>query len=361
MTQIARIHTAASIVKRGNSTAETRRARRERGEMQEKISACLRALRVSAVCLLAFCIGLTFALLLVIGFASSAARAQEGSISLADYRARLAASLAALEHGQAVTDTLPLLSPVQLPSAEIVAPAPLCPTDSDAAVASTRLSTAIDQLDLSPHDDTAARLAQLQRVAERLDLLQPSLGQRFTRWFWEWIDRLWPDREPIIGGALGSALSTLVGWAVIGGGGLLLILLLSYWLRRLLAGMLGGRGRGDPLAVEGGLPATAAQARQQASQLAESGNFREAVRRLYLAALLRLRERDLIRFDSSLTNREVLARVGANAPARSHLEPVIETFDRVWYGEQEPDEATFRAYSREIDALLQQRTEARRG
>ena len=69
-----------------------------------------------------------------------------------------------------------------------------------------------------------------------------------------------------------------------------------------------------------------------------------------------LAERGLIRFERSLTNREVLARVDASAPARAHLSPVVETFDRVWYGEREPDEATFHVYSQEIDALLREGT-----
>jgi hypothetical protein len=296
------------------------------------------------------------ALLLVIGLAAATARAQQNTISLADYRARLAEALESLERGGPVDDALPPSARVQLPSGETIAPAPLFAEDSEPAVASARISTVIQQIDLSARDNTAARLAQLERVAQRLDLLQPSLWERFLRWLADWLDRLLPDSSPLAGGALGSATATAVGWAVIAVGGLLLTLLLSYWLRRLLAGMLAGRDGGDPLAGADDLPVTSGQARQQASEQAQSGNYREAVRRLYLAAILRLAEQGLIRFERSLTNREVLARVDASAPARAHLAPVVETFDRVWYGEQEPDEVTFHVYSREIDALLREET-----
>lgn len=299
--------------------------------------------------------------LLLVGVSFSAAQAQGSGISLADYRARLAQALIVLNQGGDPRLALPPIPPVTLASGQSVRPAPLFPAESETDVASARLVIAIEQLDLSANDNTTIRLAQLDRVAERLNLLQPSLWERFLRWLWGWIDRLLPDRGPVTGTGLSRGLTTLVGWLVIIGAGLLLILVLGYWLRHLLGGLLRGHTVNEAVNGEDGLPASAAQARQQASQMAESGNYREAVRRLYLAALLRLRERELIRFDSSLTNQEVLARMQSNAPARAHLEPVVDTFDRVWYGEQEPDAQTFESYSREIDALLQERAGVGRG
>lgn len=309
------------------------------------------------------------ALLLALGLATTAARAvrlsahteaQQDTISLSDYRAWLRDALENLEQGEAVADALPPSAPVQLSSDATITPAPLFAGGSEPAVAGARLSAAVQQIDLSAQDNTAERLAQLEKVADRLDLLQPSLWERFLRWLQGWLERLLPERAPLAGGVLGNAATTLVGWAVIGGGGALLVLLLAYWLRRLLTGMLAGRDGGDPLAGTDDLPATSGQARQQASQMAEGGRYREAVRRLYLAALLRMTERGLLRFDGSMTNWEVLSRVDASAPIRTHLIPVVETFDRVWYGVREPDEATFRTYSQEIDALLQERQEERR-
>ncbi len=290
-------------------------------------------------------------LLLVAGIGVAGSQAQQRPISLADYRAELAAALDGLQRD----DSPPLPSaPVLLPSGDTMTPAPLFSPETDKSAAQARLATSIEQIDLSANDNTAVRLAALERVIDRLDISQASLWDRFLRWLWDWLDRLLPQTSPIAGGALGGAAITLVGWVAIAGATLLLVLLLGYWLRRLLAGVLTGQNSDNPLGGPDGLPASASQARQQASQLADDGNYREAVRRLYLAALLRLRELGLIRFDTSLTNREVLARMNPSAPARAHLEPVVETFDRVWYGEQEPDKTAFDTYSREIDALLSQ-------
>jgi hypothetical protein len=118
--------------------------------------------------------------------------------------------------------------------------------------------------------------------------------------------------------------------------------------------------RVDVLGDDDDLPRTAAEAREQARAAAESGFYRDAVRRLYLAALLQLSEHQLIPYERSLTNREVLVRVAADSPIRLHLEPVIATFDQVWYGVREPDQATFTAYEQAIDALaaVAQRTPA---
>ncbi len=38
-------------------------------------------------------------------------------------------------------------------------------------------------------------------------------------------------------------------------------------------------------------------------------------------------------------------------PSAPILEPIIATFDQVWYGVQEPDQATFIQYEHEIDTL----------
>ncbi|HRJ43271.1 MAG: DUF4129 domain-containing protein [Caldilineaceae bacterium] len=301
-----------------------------------------------------------FSLLLLL-WGGGLAGAQDEPISLADYRARLAGLLERIESGRENAPPKTISPPVRLLSGETVLPAPLFGPDDGDAVAVRRLAVALEQMDLSRGDDTAARMAQLEAVAARLDLLQPTLWERFIRWFWEWVERLLPRRSPVAGGALGQVTSTLIGWAIFVSGGLLLVLLLGYWLRRLLAGMLAGQESGDAEAGADGWPVSAAQARQQAGQMAQAGNYREAVRRLYLAALLRLAEREVIRYDPSQTNREVLERVDPNAPTHGHLQPVVETFDRVWYGEREPDEETFRVYSREIDALLSERREGQRG
>ena len=111
------------------------------------------------------------------------------------------------------------------------------------------------------------------------------------------------------------------------------------------------RRREDERVIEDDLPQTPAEARQRAAGSASAGDYRSAVRNLYLSALLTLEQHGLVPADRSLTNREVLARVGSTHPLRPHLQPVVETFDDVWYGVHEPDAGTYDAYTHSIDEV----------
>jgi Domain of unknown function (DUF4129) len=96
---------------------------------------------------------------------------------------------------------------------------------------------------------------------------------------------------------------------------------------------------------------TASQAIDQAGTLARSGDYRTGVRYLYLAALLRLDERGLLRYDRALTNREYLERLRDNPRLQAALAQVVETFDRVWYGYAPLDQAAFDAYRAGVERL----------
>ncbi len=94
-----------------------------------------------------------------------------------------------------------------------------------------------------------------------------------------------------------------------------------------------------------------------ADKLEREGKFREAVRCLYLACLLKFDEHHVARFDRGQTNWEHLQRIRASAtfpPDLDFLSPT-KAFDRVWYGmivEGMPDVDRFRAwYHGVVDAL----------
>ena len=280
----------------------------------------------------------------------------EAPVSLSVYEERLADALAQLESGvdlEKVQVDLAAIEQVRLPGGRVLDIVPLLDgieNDDDARV---RLETVLVQLELVDGDRTADRLAALDRVSQRLDLDRPSLWERFTRWLEDLWNRLTPQRQSSgsAGPSAGQAVSTVAGWGIIVVGSLLLVLLLSYWLRGFLGGILtDSAARARSAGSEG--PATAAEAREQATAQARSGAYRQAVRTLFLSALLHLRENGLLQQVENRTNREVLASLPPHSPARPHLEPVVETFDRVWYGIREPDEQTFNAYRQEVNALM---------
>jgi len=102
-------------------------------------------------------------------------------------------------------------------------------------------------------------------------------------------------------------------------------------------------------------PLTSEAAFARAQQLSKGGDFRAAVRYLYLSTLLILDERGVMRYDRSKTNREYLRSV-ANSPELSKpLEEVIEVFDNVWYGYHSLDEETFKHYSGRVEELKEKK------
>jgi len=105
---------------------------------------------------------------------------------------------------------------------------------------------------------------------------------------------------------------------------------------------------------EGGLSderLNADQAYQRADELSSQGDYRHAIRYLYLSALLFLEERGLLRYDRSKTNREVLDSVTNLSELANGLAEVIEVFDRVWYGFYPLDEAAYRRYATRVAEL----------
>ncbi len=274
--------------------------------------------------------------------------------SLSAYQERLSAALVQLNRGSdlaKVQAEIAAIKQVELPDGRVLDIVPLLADIDNVDDARARLEAVLGQLERIDNDHTADRLLALERVIHRLDLTGLSLWERLQRWFSDLLDRILPQRQTATGSAVGQTVSAIIGWGVVAVGSILLAGLLNYWLRRFLGGILTDsvvRQR----RTESGEPATAAEARQQASAQAYSGDYRQAVRSLFLSALLRLRENDLLHYADSQTNREVLANLGPDDPARPHLEPVVETFDRVWYGIREPDEQTFSAYSQQVNALM---------
>ena len=294
------------------------------------------------------------------------AQTEPTPLSLADYQARLTRITQTLETTddqaaalRAAQAELAAIQQVRLASGQVVTVQSLLQLNDDdqptPAIALARLHLVLDQLAAAPNDQTATRLAQLDAVFARHEFNTPqSLWQRFIRWLRSHL----PDVEISPGGGEnGGAVTNVIIWTIAGVGVLLLIFLLSYWLQGLLGSFVSDFEARRRAADGEEMPLTATAARAQASASAQAGNYRQAVRQLYLSALLALEEQNLIRYDRSLTNREVLAQVRSQPGIQHHLQPVVETFDDVWYGIHEPDQATFDGYAREVDQLVGQQND----
>lgn len=76
----------------------------------------------------------------------------------------------------------------------------------------------------------------------------------------------------------------------------------------------------------------------------EANDFRNALRYLYLSAILHLQERGILPYDNSLTNREYLHQSQVDNDLQTKLGPAVTVFDEVWYGHKPCDKNTVADY-----------------
>ncbi len=285
-------------------------------------------------------------------------------ITLEEYGALLDEAAALLEDEpnsaglRAARRLLEDVTQVRLAAGDVVQVAPLLTGVRSPQLAQGKLAAAAAQLAAAAGDRLAERQALFAAILARREFVRgESLLDRFWRWVRAQLERFLPKRSgsPAQQSAVDALGSTLANILLVTAGAAL-VLGLGYWLSRLLRSMVGGREPARRGAA--GDPTTAAEARTLAHSQAQSGSYREAVRSLYLSALLTLEEARLVPSDRTFTNRELLARMredsAAGAPSlRATLAPVIDTFEPIWYGVHEPDSATFAAYRDTVDALTE--------
>jgi hypothetical protein len=137
--------------------------------------------------------------------------------------------------------------------------------------------------------------------------------------------------------------------------GSVLFALILFYISRLLSRSLAGNAQLAEEDVEGEGIVTSKGALQRAQALSMQGDYRNAVRFLYLSSLLVLDEEGLLRYDRSRTNREVLRSVSSRPELADPLREVIEVFDRVWYGFEPVDEQTYQSYLEHVDDLRERK------
>jgi hypothetical protein len=212
-----------------------------------------------------------------------------------------------------------------------------------------RLGAIIDALAQPPSAAPADARDRLQKLLAQPPFKQPEAAQT-PAWltaFYDWLGRVLESFFRPLGRVTPTG-GRLIAWVIGGIGAVLLIGVILYLLRGLRRGLVVD-ARADADDAEASL--TAKTALDQASGLARGGDYRTAVRYLYISALLWLDERNILRYDRALTNREYLDRVRDNPELRARMAPIVETFDRVWYGHLPIDAEAFAAYQRQVEEL----------
>ncbi len=223
-----------------------------------------------------------------------------------------------------------------------------------------RLAAIVDALAAERSPPDADALDRLDGVFERPPFQDRELPSAWTQ-FWsnvgdaiiaflDWIFGSLPSGGTVPSVPAPNSFRSLssLGWALLIIGLLLVLALLIYTLRAVRRSVLRDARVRAEVAEE---TISSGQALDRAQAEAQAGDYRGAVRFLYLGALLWLDERKLLRYDRSLTNREYLDASRDDMPLHDRLAPIVGTFDRVVYGHRELSEEDFLAYQQQVEAL----------
>ena len=87
------------------------------------------------------------------------------------------------------------------------------------------------------------------------------------------------------------------------------------------------------------------------------GDFRGAVRKLYISLLYELSERNLIELEPNTTNHEYLAKVSRFQPLVAPMRYLTDRFDYFWYGMFPSSAEDFSTFQARYNEAMDQRAE----
>jgi hypothetical protein len=306
-----------------------------------------------------FALALCFLLCVLCGAQTASA---DSPVSLDEYRAAVAQAFdlvtqAAAQSSDArapllnqAASVLERINAVTLPSGaqsnidnrELVA---LIRDPNKAPAAQTRLAALREALTQPLAPVTAPDLVLLQNILERPPFAEeanalPGWLQEILLRISRFFDRLFDNTAR---GVLDARdLIILLGIALV-------IFVLVYFIRGLRRNLV----KEEALA---NLPEmhevrTPGEAFNNAQAFVNQGDYRNAVRQLYLATLLLLDQHGKIKYDPTLTNREYLHQTSNDPRTTAALAPIVETFDRTWYGFESITSAEFDAYRARVEQV----------
>lgn len=177
-----------------------------------------------------------------------------------------------------------------------------------------------------------ARPEFAERESSGLLRLVSDLGKAFRQWIGSllsaWVPEQW---HPAFTWLIVVVVSLLALWALV-------------TMVRALVGSPGRRDATEPVRAAVGLRVEDAAAWEAAARAAAAaGRFRDAAIALYLAAVLRLEERGILRYHAGKTPGDYRAEARSHPESRGPFDTFIRQFLPVAFGARTPDAAAFQA------------------
>jgi hypothetical protein len=168
-----------------------------------------------------------------------------------------------------------------------------------------------------------------------------------------WLDRFFAWLESLANRAVNATFS--IGRIPLMVAAILVFLLSLFFIWRGLSRSLVREAQLAAEESQGDEMLTSKGAFKRAESLSTQGDYRNAIRYLYLSSLLVLDEQGVLRYDRSRTNREYLRSVSSHPELAKPLRDVVDVFDRVWYGFEAVDENTYKSYVEHVEELREKK------
>ena len=191
---------------------------------------------------------------------------------------------------------------------------------------------------------------------------EPGWLARLFKALWEWLTRRRDTREtatpvePSSSPAMGGANAVMIGALLLVAAVLLFILIRSFKRNKTDQTELDESGGltqqplgGDGMSAISKPPETWAGL---ADELAARGEFREAIRHLYLALLSRLHRDGVIDYDPTLSNWEYLFAFKGASALKTGFKDLTRRFDFAWYGNLGVDSLAYAMFRKVAEPLL---------
>jgi hypothetical protein len=204
-------------------------------------------------------------------------------------------------------------------------------------------------------DENKARMSAIMRRPEFNEQNQgPSALRRWWNLFLKWLSGLFGDTTPVDTSTVTKA-SKVVQYLVYGLVGAAILFALWKLIPLLRRSRLRGKKTkrqervvlGEKLSPE----QTAADLLAEAELLARSGDLRAAIRKGYIAVLLELADRKLLRLERNNTNRDYLRALSARQEIFESMKILTGSFERHWYGLLAANEGDWRDFLEEINRV----------
>ncbi len=167
----------------------------------------------------------------------------------------------------------------------------------------------------------------------------------------QFIDRIWDFLTRILGHAAGHPrVNKVLLWGMV----VVLGLALLAWLVHLLFSLSLSDFSRPPAQIPGDEAVAAGSWRELAQRsraAAARGEFREAIRILYSAAVRRIEEAGTWRIDPARTHREYLRLLPADSLDRPRLAAITTCFERIWYGRAPASANDYDAALAELESM----------